>query len=217
MNAFHRIQSAQKETILIAVLLIFYFVGIGGILSNTYTPYFLSLSPFNLVLSFIVMLFARKSKLIHFMLYLATCFVFGFLVEFIGTKTGLLFGSYRYGANLGFKWMGVPFVIGINWGTLIVTSASIVNRLNFSSMMQIILGALLMVGIDFIIEPVAIASDFWSWSGGKIPFYNYSCWFFISLFLHYLYHRFNLVESNKVFDSLFMILALFFTVLNLFS
>lgn len=217
MNALHRIQRAKKEAILIKVLLIFYIVGICGILSNTYTRLFLSLSSFNLVLSFLVILLARKNQRMNFMLFLTVCFVIGFFVEFVGTKTGLLFGNYSYGANLGFKWMGVPFVIGINWGVLIVTAASIVNRLNIASILHIILSALLMVGLDFLMEPVAIASDFWSWSGGEIPFYNYTCWFFISLFLQYLYHRFNLVESNKVFDSLFIILILFFTGLILYS
>jgi putative membrane protein len=217
MNALRRIQRAKKEAILIVVLLIFYLVGIYGILSDTYTPSFLALSPFNLVLSFGIVLLARKSKRTHFMLFLIACFVIGFVVEYIGTQTGLLFGDYRYGANLGFKWMGVPLLIGINWGVLIVTAASIVNRLNILSILQIILSALLMVGLDFLMEPVAISSDFWSWSGGEIPFYNYTCWFFISLFLQYLYHRFKLVESNKVFDSLFIILILFFTGLNLYS
>lgn len=217
MNAIRRIQSANKDTILIAVLLIFYLIGTLGILSKTYTSYFLSLSPFNLVLSFIVILFARKGKLKHFIQYLTGCFICGFLIELIGTKTGVLFGNYHYGTNLGVKWEGVPLLIGMNWGVLIVTSASLANRLNITSIMQIIVGSLLMVGLDFVMEPVAIASDFWLWNNGEIPFYNYCSWFLIALFLHYLYHRFNLVESNKVFDSLFIILTLFFTALNLFS
>ena len=39
-----------------------------------------------------------------------------------------------------------------------------------------------MLGVDLIMEPVAIANQFWSWEGGDVPLYNYVCWFLIAIF-----------------------------------
>jgi putative membrane protein len=207
---------AKKQLILIVILIIFYTVGTIGILSPNYTDYFLSLSFFNLLLSFIVILIATNKLTINFLIFILLCFVVGIVVELIGTKTGLLFGDYSYGKNLGIKISGVPIVIGINWAILIISSASITNRLNISILLKIILSAILMTFLDVLMEPVAIESDFWNWTNNSIPFYNYLCWFVISLLLNYLYFTFNLVKSNKVYDALFIIMLVFFSLLNIF-
>jgi putative membrane protein len=207
---------AKKQLILIVILIIFYTVGTIGILSPSYTNYFLPLSFFNLLLSFIVILIATNKLTINFLLFILFCFLVGIVIELIGTKTGLLFGDYAYGKNLGIKISGVPIVIGINWAILIITSASITNRLHISVLIKIILSAVLMTFLDILMEPVAIKSDFWHWNKGVIPFYNYVCWFFISLLLNYLYFTFKLVKSNKVYDTLFIIILVFFSLLNIF-
>jgi putative membrane protein len=71
-----------------------------------------------------------------------------------------------------------------------------------------------MVVLDFAIEPVAIQSDFWTWAGGVIPFFNYVCWFVVGLILQLVLHFTELNETNKVNDGLFVIMLLFFLSLN---
>jgi putative membrane protein len=205
-----------KEPTLIAILIIFYLVGTVGILIPAYKNSFLALSFFNLILSFVLMLFARRKQFLPFLLFLIVCFIVGIGVEWIGIHTGYLFGEYSYGKNLGAKFFGVPWVIGLNWGLLIVTSASIVNKFNTSVYIKAVLAALLMTGLDYLMEPVAVESNFWTWKNGSIPMYNYVCWFFVSLPLQLLYFKFKLAETNKVFSTLFLILALFFILLTLF-
>ena len=205
-----------KEPTLIAILIIFYLVGTVGILIPAYKNSFLALSFFNLILSFVLMLFARRKQFLPFLLFLIVCFIVGIGVEWIGIHTGYLFGEYSYGKNLGAKFSGVPWVIGLNWGLLIVTSASIVNKFNTSVYIKAVLAALLMTGLDYLMEPVAVESNFWTWKNGSIPMYNYVCWFFVSLPLQLLYFKFKLAETNKVFSTLFLILALFFILLTLF-
>jgi len=136
--------------------------------------------------------------------------------EWIGTKTGLLFGDYSYGENLGIQWSGVPVVIGLNWGILAAASASLVSRSTLPAVPSAVLSSLLMTLLDVLLEPVAMKSDFWSWTDGNIPFYNFFCWFIISLPLHLIYFKFKLSEPNKVHDTLFIIMILFFTLLNIF-
>lgn len=207
---------SNKNAILIAILIIFYTVGTVGILLPDQRDYFLSLSFFNLLLSFSIVLLARERDKLKFVLFLILCYFTGMTAEWIGTQTGLLFGNYSYGQNLGAKWNEVPFVIGVNWGVLVVTSASLIKRFNLSVLISAVLSTLLMTLLDVLMEPVAMESDFWNWENGTIPFYNYVCWFLISLPLHLIYYKFRLAESNKVYDSLFIILTVFFTLLNIF-
>lgn len=212
LNKFQQVRS----TILIAILILFYCVGTIGILLPNYNAYFLSLSFFNLLLSFSVVLLARKSQFFYFFLFLTFCYLIGMTVEVIGTKTGFLFGNYQYGNNLGFKLLDVPFVIGINWGILVVSSASIINKIKVNWKLKVILSSLIMTFLDVLMEPVAMESDFWHWENDVIPFYNYVCWFLIALPLHFIYFKYKLVESNKVYDTLFIILIVFFSILNIF-
>lgn len=202
--------------LLLLILVIFYTVGTVGLLLPERKEYFLSLSFFNLTLSFVILVLARKKNLFLFFIFLIICFIVGFSAELIGTRTGWLFGSYYYGNNLGYKIYGVPVVIGLNWGILIVTSASIANLFKFSKTFKVILSVLLMILLDYLMEPVAIKSDFWHWKNETIPIYNYISWGLIALPLQIIYFKFKIVETNIVFNALFIILSMFFIILNLF-
>ena len=206
----------RREIILSGILVIFYTVGIVGTHISVYKDSFFSLSYFNLLLSFVVLILARNDKNKVFWGFLGFAFFIGMLAEWIGVHTGLLFGDYHYGKNLGYKVVDVPLVIGINWAMLTVVSSSLVSKLNSNNLIKILISAFVMTLFDAIMEPVAISSDFWLWKEGVIPFYNYVCWFIISLILQAVYFRFKLVESNKVHDLLFLSMTIFFVSLILF-
>ena len=206
----------RKEIILSGVLVIFYTVGIVGTHISAYKDSFFSLSYFNLLLSFVILILARNDKNKAFWGFLGFAFFIGMLVEWIGVHTGLLFGEYSYGKNLGYKVFDVPLVIGINWAMLTVVTSSVVSRINSNNLTKLVLSAILMTLFDALMEPVAIRSDFWSWDSGVIPFYNYVSWFLISFILQSVYFRFKLVEVNKVHNLLFLCMIIFFVSLILF-
>jgi putative membrane protein len=206
----------RKEIILSGVLVIFYTVGIVGTHISAYKDSFFSLSYFNLLLSFVILILARNDKNKAFWGFLGFAFFTGMLVEWIGVHTGLLFGEYSYGKNLGYKVFDVPLVIGINWAMLTVVSSSVVSLINSNNLIKLVLSAILMTLFDALMEPVAIRSDFWSWDSGVIPFYNYVSWFLISFILQSVYFRFKLVEVNKVHNLLFLCMIIFFVSLILF-
>ncbi len=214
MNQLTSIFKRQVDWILIAIALIFYTVGTLGMLDANNRDWFLGLTPFNLILSFFILSAASHPHRKRLFFVLAVSFFVGIIVEFIGVHTGLLFGNYYYGNNLGYKFIEIPLVIGLNWGLLVVCSGSIANRMKLSIIPTIILGAALMTGLDYLIEPVAIKSDFWHWKNEEIPIYNFVCWFLIALPLQWLNYKWNNQISNKVYDALFIILVLFFTILN---
>lgn len=204
----------SRESVLISVLVIFHLVGLIGLQLSAFREQFLALSFANLMLSFVVLLLSRKSKKMLFLGFLGMCFITGMVAEWIGIHTGLLFGDYQYGENLGVKLYGVPLIIGINWGVLSVCSCSLAYFLNVPIWLKAFVSAGLMTLLDFLIEPVAIVSDYWTWNSPEIPLYNYFCWFIISLPLHWMYFKLGLSEKNKTAVALFFILVAFFGVLN---
>ncbi len=189
-------------------------VGLVGIMLPNFKDLILSLSFLNLLLAFVVILLGEDESKPILMKFLLIAFVIGLTVELIGVHTGLLFGDYKYGFNLGPKLWDVPLVIGINWGVLTVTAASVTHSLKLPHTLKIILNAIILVIFDFVMEPVAMKSDFWSWNNNSIPFFNYVCWLFIAVILQLIYFAMRKPNSNKVFNALFFIQFIFFIILN---
>ncbi len=202
-----------KNRLLFAIILIFYTVGIVGLMSSQRHS-FLVLSPFNLLLSAVCLWLSYKQtswkRAFDFLLLGAV----GFFAEFIGVHTGVLFGDYEYGANLGAKMWDIPLIIAVNWAMLSFVCCSLFVRFSISPIWKAILSASTMTLLDVLIEPVAVSSDFWSWQNGEIPFWNYCCWWIIGFPLHlYLFKR-KTVEQNIVSVGLFAVLVVFFALLN---
>jgi putative membrane protein len=167
-------------------------------------------------LSFALIILGRKTQTLRFLGFLVFCFIIGFVAELIGVHTGFLFGSYHYGENLGMKVFEVPLIIGLNWGILVVISASLFQRFQLPIFIKIVLATVLMVFLDFLMEPVANDLDFWYWKNDQIPLYNFVCWFAISLILQYFYgYIYKLAESNRVFNVLYFVMVIFFSLLNI--
>jgi putative membrane protein len=204
----------RNHSFLVLILVIFYTVGTIGLLTDSLRPLFLPLSFFNLLLSFAVMCLSLEKIDLKLLSFLVLFFLVGLCVEWVGVHTGWLFGDYFYGINLGPKLFSVPLVIGLNWAMLVLCSASVVHHLQVIPVVKAILGASLMTFLDFLMEPVAIKSGFWLWNTPEIPLYNYICWFIIAFLLHWAYCSFVEVPSNKVMNRLFVILVLFFSILN---
>jgi bisanhydrobacterioruberin hydratase len=198
----------------ILFLSIFYLVGLIGIALPSQRALVSSLTPFHLLLTFFVLLINWKKKSPRFFLFVLLVYVLGMTAEWIGVHTGLLFGVYSYGQNLGAKLDGIPYVIGVNW-VLMIFSSQAITRLWINGTWPVILvSALLMTLLDVAIEPVAIALDYWTWTKGSIPFYNYFCWFIVSIPMHYLYNKWGIHESNSVVKAVFLWMGVFFVILN---
>ena len=206
---------SHRDSLLQAFLMIIYIVGAVGFVLPELNAEFLPLSGVILYLSALVMFVSSRNK-VDFVVFMAIAFVVGFGAEAIGVNTGYLFGDYSYGTNLGPKFLGVSLVIGINWGVLALGSASLVKRFVTSLGIKIILSSLLMLGVDLLMEPVAIKSGFWSWGGYDVPLYNYVCWFLVALFLQWVLFKSRKAEKNKVYETLLILIVLFFSFLNLY-
>lgn len=193
----------------IGIIIILHLVGLLG-LSSSYQSYFLMLTPVNLLISaFLVLKFQRKFEM-SIIVLLVVSFLVGMATEIIGVKTGYLFGYYTYGSVMGPKVMEVPLMIGLNWMILSYCAAELVQRFMKPSIVRPIMGASLLLLLDYVLEPAAIKLGFWSWQGNTIPFYNYVCWFGIGLLLQWLFEKYHKGGNNIVAMWLFLVQFLFF-------
>ena len=139
----------------------------------------------------------------------------GILVEFLGVNYGLLFGEYSYGKNLGPKLFEVPILIGMNWVILTVISGSISNYISKGSkILSILLGSILMLFIDFFIEPVAPILDFWEFKNSIVPLSNYTGWLITGFVTQILYQYLFKEKELRFSLSLYLAIFVFFLFLN---
>lgn len=203
-----------KVPILSFILIVFHLVGLYFISQPQSFEYFASLSGWNLYLTFLLFLLSFSKIEVKLIYFFILCFVVGMSFEWLGVHTGIVFGDYKYGNNLGVKLFDVPIAIGINWIILTVSSANIAHLLFNNSLLKAFTGTSIMVGLDFLIEQIAPKLDFWYWENNTIPTYNYITWFGVGFFLQLVYFRYKLVETNIFTLVLFITLVVFFMVLN---
>jgi len=204
-----------KDTHAGLFILILHLVGLIGYLTPALRGYFLLLTPFNLILTCFVLVYLHRMNGVGSESTLLAVFLLGLLVEIVGVRTGVLFGAYSYGETLGVKVLEVPAVIGVNWLVLGYTFGAIAKKIPFNNkIVSILLAAGAMVLLDFLIEPVAIKYDYWSWEGGKVPLLNYIGWYVVSVIVQFLIQKLDLQDMYKI--SWFIVLAqlIFFLVLN---
>ena len=200
----------------ILVLAILYTVGVFGILLPIHEDFIL-LTPVNLLVSLALVLWFHPGWDNRMLAFLAVAYFTGFGAELFGVQTGILFGEYSYGRVLGPKLWGTPLMIGINWVMLGYSAGVIANRLAGSRhwMLRGLVAALLMVGLDVLIEPVAMHYGFWSWKGNEVPLRNYLGWFLVAFPLQCLFAYWLGRVQNKVAVALFILQIFFFLILGM--
>lgn len=196
------------------LMLAMHVAGAIGLAIDETQALFQWLTPFNLLATAAIVLHFETEKGLKYGLFIALTFLIGFFIEVIGVTTGQIFGVYSYGETLGYKVLDVPLAIGLNWVVLIYATAQLSNSLFNGLLMRVGTGAALMTAIDYLIEPVAISYDFWSWETAAIPLQNYAAWFLISAVLHVLFQKLMPNSNNSLAIRLLYIQVGFFIVLN---
>jgi len=199
----------------VGLIWLFHFSGLLGILFID-RELFLETTPINLFITFLL-LFVNLPEINRGIAIAASvAFVVGMGVELLGVNYGLIFGQYVYGNNLGVKLGGVPLLIGANWVMLtFITGAVGAVFFKRSAFWAAVLGALLMVLLDLVIEPVAPKFDYWEFAEVTAPLSNYIGWFLVAFPIQWIYQT-KVRTKDRVFSfHLVLIQFLFFGIFSI--
>ncbi len=229
-----------KQNIAIAIAFIFHLSGAIGILFTPYKDWFIANTWLNLLLMFGLILFTHNdgnenkfSNIKNLLLFAAIAYIIGFGAELLGVNKGILFGNYSYGNTMGAKYENVPLIIGLQWFVTVYCCGVIMSFMgkwatrklkelgeedkttkrghNISLLID---ASLLATFFDYIMEPAAQKLGYWQWENNKVPFYNYTCWFFVSALLLFVFTKLQFNKLNRFAIHLFIIQLLFFIAIN---
>lgn len=198
-----------KRVASIIILWAFHLAAIIGI-SLGYFEWFISKTELNLSIIAVLLVINFPLDSVKSIGFFLAIFLAGFFVEWLGVNYGLFFGEYKYGNNLGYKLGGVPLLIGINWAVLIMICGVLSDKIKYNSYIKALLGAALMVLLDFFIELPAPIFDFWEFSGGVAPVQNYIAWYIISFVMLLAFQKLKLKGDFTFSSHLYAAQLIFF-------
>ena len=208
----------NKTIICTIFIVMFHLVGLDGFLNSDLEQLFIALVPYHLLLMLSLLAISTGDFSFNFRVFAIIVYLAGFFIEVIGVNTGLVFGSYTYGEALGFKLFSTPLLIGVNWLILVYCTGVFLEQFKIkSSFFFSLLGALILLSLDFLIEPIAIRFDYWSWAGGQIPLQNYLGWYLFSFLLFWIFRGLDFQKQNKAAIVLLFAQAGFFLALNFWA
>ena len=196
-------------------LVITHAAGVIGLLIPVSRPWFQWATPLHLLLTIALLLYFHRDWRIYFQVFVASVMLTGYWIEVLGVHTSLIFGTYAYDTTLGVKVLEVPLMISINWLLLTYVCGATCHRLSIGKLYKIGLAAVMMVGLDYLIEPVAIAYDFWHWAHPTPPLHNYVGWLFTALLVQSFFFALPFGKDNPLATPLLVIQLLFFGLLQL--
>lgn len=205
----------KKSTIAIAVIILFHIVGLVGFFIPVTQTLFIKIVPYHLLLMFLVVEFTNQKADKKFFGFVLGIFILGFAAEWLGVHTHLIFGNYAYGKTLGLKVMDIPLLIGLNWFLLIYSTGVAMQYLGIKNLnYRVIAGAVVLVLLDVLIEPVATRFDYWHWFDVTVPLENYLGWFIIGGLMLGIFEAFKFEKQSKVGLILLVSQFVFFGLLH---
>ncbi|MVN75923.1 carotenoid biosynthesis protein [Hymenobacter sp. HMF4947] len=197
------------------LVLLFHLTGFVGLAFSRDKAFYLKYTPLTLLLTAALLAAFQQGRNMAFWLFVFQAFMLGMVAEIVGTNTGILFGHYTYGATLGPQYMGTPWLIGLNWVVVTCLAGTLAAYLPVAWWLRVLVGAVLMVGFDLCLEPVAGRYDFWHWTGELVPMRNFRDWFLLSLLLQLLFAHAMFPKRNALVPFVYLVQLLFFFVLSL--
>ena len=198
----------------ITVIIILHLVGLIG-LSTWLRESLVMLSSINLLITAALLFDELRTREGRYITALVVLFVLGMTVEIVGVQTGFPFGEYSYGTVLGPKVGGVSLIIGVNWFYLVVCAVATVRFFTSNKWLIILLAPAILTGMDVLIEPVAIALDYWQWEAVAVPLSNYIAWFAVSIPMVFIYLALIPNPPSRLPAQVLLVQIVFFAVLNI--
>lgn len=210
---------AQQRRLRMAqgVLLLFHVTGFLGLAFAQDKSFYLQFVPLNLLLTAGLLVAFQPRRDANFWSFAVVVMLVGFFVEVAGIRTGVIFGQYEYGPTLGTQWLGVPLIIGLNWFMLTYMGGVLASHLPLPGFLRAVVAALLLVGMDICLEPVAVRYGFWNWRYDIIPLQNFKGWFAVALILQVYFNRMDFSKRNLLVPFVYLLQLLFFFGLSMLA
>jgi len=109
----------------------------------------------------------------------------GWLVEVVGVRTGVPFGSYEYAGSLGPRLLGVPVVIPLAWAMMAYPALLVGRRLVGAHRPATpLVAGWALAAWDVFLDPQMVAAGHWRWADPTpalpgvpgVPLTNYAGW-----------------------------------------
>lgn len=197
-------------------LIIIYSVGVIGHLYEKTLPIMLSLTPFTLLISAALTIYSEVRKRNKFILWVSLSYLITFTIEVIGVKSKVIFGDYYYSKVLGVSLLDVPLIIGVNWVIVVLGAISVADKVFKNKKLAVIASGIIATLFDYLLEPVAIKLDYWSWLNNTIPLQNYFAWFIIASTISTFFLLAKVSVKGKLAETYLFVQVMFFLILNLF-
>lgn len=112
--------------------------------------------------------------------------IYATFIEALSVQTGWPYGFFEYNESLGYKILDlVPWAVGFGWVPLVIGAFIISTKIFRHNWQRFLFGCMILVWSDLILDPGAVALEFWAWSnpGGyyTVPFQNYLGWIFSAI------------------------------------
>lgn len=215
MEVIDKIRRHESQMPLIFIR--FYLVGLLLYMVPYTRELFVSVTSLSLFLTTAAVLVFHRDWGLRVILWFGFIVLSSFLLEMQGVASGELFGRYEYQRGLSPMINHTPVIIGLNWLFLVYASNNIVNRLNSKAWTRVILGSLLMVCYDLVLEWVAPCMTMWSFEGGYPPLENFLMWFAAAMVYHSGFEVLKIKSNNPPARSLFWLQILFFVIIGTYS
>ena len=198
-------------------IIIYYVIGLIGLSIPLTNKYFIYITPFSILINLFFILYFNINWGARFIVYGLLIYALSITAEIIGVNTGMIFGSYTYDNSvLGPKLLNTPIIIGINWFILIYCTFIFINKFKFAVIIKILMGGILMLIFDILLEPVAGKMLMWNWLSSEIPLLNYATWFILACAFISIMYMGKINIQNVISTHLLLVQFLFFSGLNLF-
>jgi putative membrane protein len=208
----------MRDKAIIVLIVVGYVVGTIRHLEPTDLPFMLRVTPVVLFIMggivFIPLLLEERR--VAFWLWCAGVYVVTFLLEAVGVAHGIIFGPYTYGATLGTTLWGVPLVSGLNWLLVIMGSIGLISSWVRHPLVSVPLVGVVAFAFDYVMEPVALALDYWQWQTPGVPIQNYIAWSLIASIVAVMYRVLRLDIKSRVPQQYLLIQFAFFLILRIF-
>lgn len=96
--------------------------------------------------------------------------VFALALESFAIVTGFPYGRFVYGDKIGARLFGiVPWTVPFAWTPLVCMAIALGRRVTGQVAPLILWGGAVLVAIDFVLDPGAVAQGFWRYEGASAP------------------------------------------------